>query len=163
MKKWLFTFIISIIVVSTLSYAQELRIAFVNPDELLAAHPAGQQVIALLNQRDEELQPLAQELETLQFRATTAEGLTNEERARAQLLIRTLEQTSARYEEDIALAGEPARAAINAAIEAVAQANGFNLVLDGSVAGATGIALIVYSDGTIPDITQEVIEQMNLQ
>jgi Skp family chaperone for outer membrane proteins len=155
--------LVTALLIGTFGFAQGLRIAFVNPDELLAAHPAGQAVIALLEQRDEELQPLAQELEALQFKATTAEGLTSDERARAQLLIRTLEQTSARYEEDIARVGEPARAAINAAIEAVAQANGFNLVLDGSVAGSTGIALIVYSDGTVPDITQEVIAQMNTQ
>lgn len=155
--------LITLLLLGSASAAQGLRIAFVNPEELLAAHPAGQEIIALMNARDEELRPLAQELEALQLKAATPAGLTPEERARAQLLIRTIEQTNARYEADIQRAGEPAREAINRAIAAVAQANGFNLVLDGTIAGAAGLGLIVYSDGTVPDITQEVIRQMNAQ
>ena len=42
------------------------RIAFVNPDRLLAALPEGQAARALVQQRDDELQPLIEQLQALQ-------------------------------------------------------------------------------------------------
>jgi outer membrane protein len=150
--------------ISGVGLSQGLRIAYVSPSLLFAAHPAGQAAAELMAQRDSELTPLVEELQALQSRAETDQGLTPDERARANLLLRTVQETQARYTEDIRAAAAPAEAAINAAIEAVARANGFTLVLDGELAGAGGSSLIIYADPEeIPDITDLVIAELQGQ
>lgn len=141
-----------------------LKIALVNTVDLLQAHPAGQQAKALADQRDADLKPLIDELTVLQSKSQSSEGLSANERQRATILIKSIEDTRNRYEIDIANAGAPAAQAINAAIEAVAKANGYTLVIDGDIAGLNGTQLFVYVDpDSIPDITQQVIAQMNGQ
>ena len=149
---------------SVSAQAGNLNVAYVFPSRLFAAHPAGQQATELIRQRDEELQDLVQELQTLQSKAETAEGLTSDERARANLLSRTVQQTQARYAEDIRAAAEPAEAAIDRAVTTVAQANGYTLVLDGQLAGVGGSSLIVFADpSAVPDITDQVIAELEGQ
>jgi Skp family chaperone for outer membrane proteins len=165
MKKILFTLLaLGLLAPFTQAQDKPLKIALVNTVTLLQAHPAGQQAAALAQQRDADLKPLIDELSTLQGKSQTAEGLTADERQRATLLVKTIEDTRNRYEVDIATAATPAEQAINAAIEAYAQANGYTLVIDGDLAGYNGLRLFVYVDPAgIPDITQQVIAQMNGQ
>ena len=153
------TFLVSLI---SLGSAQDgLKLAYVYPSQLFAANPAGQEAAALMQQRDEELGPLVQELQALQSKAETAEGLSADERARANLLVRTVQQTQARYTDDIRQAAAPAEAAINAAINSVAKAGGYMLVLDAELAGAGGSSPFIYVDtDIIPDITAEVVAQL---
>lgn len=165
MKKHL-SLIAFVLLVSSLgaSLAQDLKIAYVTPSRLFEAHPAGQQAAELMKQRDEELGPLIDELNTLQGKAQTEAGLTADERARANLLLRTVQETQSRYADEIRSAAAPAESAINAAIQAVARANGYGLVLDGELAGAGGSSLIIYADpDLIPDITDLVISELQSQ
>ncbi len=148
----------------SLAGAQDMKLAYVFPSQLFAANPAGQEAATLMQQRDEELGPLVQELQGLQSKAETAEGLTADERARANLLVRTVQQTQARYTEDIRQAAAPAEAAINAAISAVAKAGGYTLVLDAELTGAGGSSPFIYVDtDIIPDITAEVVARLQGQ
>ncbi|CAN5835257.1 hypothetical protein BH24DEI2_BH24DEI2_03390 [soil metagenome] len=141
-----------------------MKLAYVYTSQLFAANPAGQAAAGLLQQRDDELGPLVQELQGLQSKAETAEGLTADERARANLLVRTVQQTQARYTEDIRQAAAPAEAAINEAIAAVAKAGGYTLVLDAELTGAGGSSPFIFVDRDIvPDITAEVIAQLTGQ
>lgn len=164
-----FTSLVSLsLLLSFLSFAsaQEatLKIAYVYPSRLFQAHPAGQAAAELMQQRDTELDPLVTELQTLQAKAETPEGLNADERARANLLLRTVQQTQQRYVEDIRAAAAPAEAAINEAIAAVSKEGGFTLVLDGELAGAGGSSLIVYADqDAVPDITDQVIARLQGQ
>ncbi len=167
MKKHLFPLSFLMLLLSLpFAFAQEglLKLAYITPSRLFEAHPAGQEAAGLMAQRDEELQPLVEELQALQARAESEAGLTPDERARANLLLRTVQETQARYAEDIRNAAAPAEEAINTAIQAVAQAGGYTLILDGELAGAGGSSLIIYADPTvIPDITEEVIAQLQGQ
>jgi outer membrane protein len=164
MKKLILKSLTVCLLVLSLAQAQEIKLAFVNPNALLAAHPAGKAAAGLIKQRDDELAPLLSELQTLQQKAETAEGLTPDERGRATLLVRTVEEVRKRYTTDIQAASAPAIEAINAAVAAVAQANGYTLVLDGDLAGTTGLGLVVYVDpNQAADITEQVIAQMNGQ
>ena len=139
---------------------QPFKMAFVNTTALLKAHPAGQAAAALMEQRDADLKPLLEELQALQQKSQNAE-LSNEERQRASLLVRTVEETRNRYTQDIQTASQPAVTDINAAVAAVSQANGYTLVLDGELAGVGGLGLVVYVDPTnVADITEQVIAQM---
>lgn len=164
MKRCLLSLLTVCLLVFGLAQAQEIRIAFVNPNALLAAHPAGQSAAALVEQRDTELNDLLVEIQALQQKSETPDGLTPDERARANLLVRTVEQVRERYTLDIQAASGPAVEAINAAVAVVAQANGYQLVLDGDLAGTTGLGLVVYADPNYAaDITEQVIAQMNGQ
>jgi len=168
MKKALKTVLFAVFFASLLSLvtAQEgtLKIAYVFPSRLFQAHPAGQAAAELMGQRDAELDPLVTELQTLQAKAETAEGLNADERARANLLLRTVNQTQQRYVDDIRDAAAPAEAAINEAIAAVSKEGGFTLVLDGELAGAGGSSLIVYAEqDAVPDITEQVISRLQGQ
>ena len=141
-----------------------LKLAYIYPSRLFAAHPAGQQAADLMSQRDEELGPLVEELQALQTKAETPEGLNTDERARANLLLRSVQQTQQTYADDIRAAAAPAEEAINQAVASVAQAGGYTLVLDGELAGAGGSSLIVYADqAAVPDITEQVIAQLQGQ
>jgi Skp family chaperone for outer membrane proteins len=163
MKKIL---VILLLALSLLAAAQDkpLKIAMVNTIALLQAHPAGQQAAALAQQRDAELKPLIDELTTLQGKSQTAEGLTADERSRATLLVKTIEDSRNRYNVDIATTAAPAEEAINAAITAYSQANGYTLIIDGDIAGYNGSRLFVYVDPAgIPDITQQIITQLGGQ
>lgn len=165
MKKGLFLTFLLVVGLVSFVQAQEkpFKPAFVNTAQLLATHPAGQQAATLRQQGADELAPLLEQLQALQTKSQSTE-LTPEERSQANLLVATVEQTRARYEEDVRAAAAPAQAAINAAIKAVAEANGYTLVIDGDLAGANGLSLFVYVDlASIPDITEQVIAQMNGQ
>jgi Skp family chaperone for outer membrane proteins len=165
MKKALSTTLLLVLGLVSLAQAQDkpLKIALINKLALLQAHPDGQAAAGLAQQRDAELQPLLDELQTLQTKSQTAEGLTAEERSRATLLVQTVEQTRQRYATDIQTAAAPAEEAINTALEAVSQAQGYTLVIDGDLAGLNGLGLFVYVDTAgLPDITQQVIEQMGV-
>jgi Skp family chaperone for outer membrane proteins len=163
MKKALFTTLLLVFGLVSLAQAQDkpLKIALINKLALLQAHSDGQAAAGLAQQRDSELAPLLEELQALQTKSQTAEGLTPEERSRATLLVQTVEQTRQRYAQDIATAAAPAEEAINTALTAVSQAQGYTLVIDGDLAGLSGLGLFVYVDTTsIPDITEQVIQQM---
>lgn len=165
MKKALFTTLLLVFGLVSFVQAQDkpLKIALINKLALLQAHPDGQAAAGLAQQRDTELAPLLEELQTLQTKSQTAEGLTAEERSRATLLVQTVEQTRQRYAADIATAAAPAEEAINAALDAVSQAQGYTLVIDGDLAGLSGLGLFVYVDtAAIPDITEQVIQQMGV-
>jgi outer membrane protein len=164
MKKTVFTILLLVFGITLFAQAQEkpLKIALISKPALLAAHPDGQAAAGLAQQRDTELQPLLEELQALQTKSQTAEGLTAEERSRATLLVSTVEQTRQRYAADIQTAAAPAEEAINTALTAVAQAQGYTLVIDGDLAGFDQLGLFVYVDeASIPNITQQVIDQMS--
>jgi Skp family chaperone for outer membrane proteins len=166
MKKGLFTTLLLVFGLVAVVQAQDkpLKLALISKPALLQAHPDGQKAAGLAQQRDDELAPLLQELQTLQTKSQSAEGLTAEERSRATLLVSTVEQTRQRYTTDIQTAAAPAEEAINAAIKAVSDAQGYTLVIDGDLAGLNGLGLFVYVDtANIPDITEQVIAQMNGQ
>lgn len=164
MKNLTLAFCLSVLLSLSLAFAQApQKIGFVNTTALLANHPSGTAAADLARQRDIELTPLVEELQSLQQKATTAE-LSADERSRISILLRTVDETRKRYDEDIRSASEPAVAAINAAIAAVAQANGYTLILDGEIAGIEGLGLVVYVDpNTVVDITDQVVAQMNAQ
>lgn len=159
--KNLFLGLLLTLFVSLVSAQSAPTIAFVDSTAMLRAHPAGTAAAELQEQRDEELAPLLEEIQTLQAQSQNTE-LTAEQRSRAQLLVRTVEEVRQRYTAEIQTAAEPAIADINAAVEAVSQADGYTLVLDGEIAGSTGLGLVIYANPeVVPDITEQVIAQMN--
>ncbi len=157
MKKYsIFALLIGISLLSFVSAQQAATIAFVSPTQLIKAYGPDTEAAQLILDRDKELKEIAAEITKLQEKANSATGLTADERARANLLVTTLDQVSKSYEADIKKASAPILASINESINQVAKQLGYTLVLDAEVATASG--LIVYADlSAIPDITEQVV------
>lgn len=135
-----------------------LSIAFVQTSKVLAAHPAGKAAETLTQQARDELQQIATTLQPLVAKANGGGTLTPEEQNTLELSQRTYQETQQRYQQEIQDAAKPAEAEINQLITKIAKANGYTLVLNREVAG--GSALVVYGADSIPDITEEVVKEI---
>ena len=135
------------------------RIVYVNSREAIAARPESAQIGELQAQAETEIGDIQAQLQALIDKVNSGQDLTTQERETAATLEQTLRATQQRWQQDLAAAAEPAVAAVQAAIEAIAQENGYDIVLDGNVAGQSGINLIIYADDSL-NITQQVIERI---
>jgi len=133
------------------------RLAFVDSQALIAAHPAGQAANDLRGLAAEEIGGLRDRLDALQAKSRSGGGLTNEETELFTVLLATLESVQSRYAADIATAAQPAIAAVNAAIRTVAQANGIAVVMDIEAAAESG--LVVFAAEGL-DLTEAVAAQI---
>jgi outer membrane protein len=134
--------------------AQEapVRLAFVDSQALIAAHPSGQQANDLRALASQEIGELANRLDTLQAKARS-QGLSVEEADLFNVLLSTFESVQARYTAEINAAAQPAIQAVNNAIRDVATELGVAVVMDIEAAAQSG--LVVYAaDGL--DITEAV-------
>jgi Skp family chaperone for outer membrane proteins len=139
--------------------APETRIVFVNSQAAIAAHPAGEEATALEAQAREELGEIQSSLQELANRARAGQQLSAEEQERYQTLLATLQSVQQRYDAEIRTVAEPAVAAVDQAIRAIADANGYAIVLDAAVAGPRGTNLVVYAREGL-DITDQVVERI---
>lgn len=137
----------------------DTRVVFVNSQAVIAAHPAGEEATQLEQQAREELDGIRSSIEELANRARAGEQLTAEEQERYQTLLATLQTVQQRYQAEISAAAEPAVAAVDEAIRAVAQENGYSIVLDSVEAGPRGTNLVVYAEDGL-DITPQVVERI---
>lgn len=134
-----------------------VRLAFVDSQALIAAHPAGQQANDLRELAATEIGELRTQLDALQAKAQAEGGLNNEDGELFNVLVTTYESVQARYQADIAAAAQPAIDAVNVAIKAVADENGIAVVMD--IAAAAESGLVVYAaDGL--DLTEAVSERL---
>jgi Skp family chaperone for outer membrane proteins len=138
---------------------QPTRIVFVDGPRLIAAHPAGQAASDLERQAQEDLMGIEESISALVGGARTLDELTPEQRDQLDLLQRTLQEARQRWRQDILATVEPALEAVNQAVREVAQENGYTLVLDGAVAGQSGLSLVVYAQDGL-DITERVIARI---
>lgn len=151
----------AVFLLSTLLIAQETseRIALIDSQTAIRAHPAGQASAALEEQAQDEIAALQADLNSLVQKANSGEPLSQDEQARFQTLRSTLTSVQQSYAERIGDAVAPALTAVDEVIQAVAGENGYTLVLDRSVAGPEGINLIVYAQEGL-DITEQVVERV---
>lgn len=119
------------------------RLAFVDSQALIAAHPAGQAANDLRALASEEIGGLRDRLDALQAKARAEGGLSNDEAEMFNVLLATLESVQSRYSAEIARAAQPAIEAVNAAIQAVAEENGIAVIMDIDAAAESG--LVVYA------------------
>ena len=134
------------------------RLAFVDSQALIAAHPAGGAANDLRELAAQEIGDLRAQLDALVAKAQSQGGtLSPEDDERFSLLRATFESVQARYQADIAAAAQPAIAAVNAAIRAVAEEAGIAVVMDIGAAAENG--LVVYAaDGL--DLTEAVAARL---
>lgn len=128
------------------------RLAFVDSQSLIAAHPAGQSANDLRELAADEIGEIRAQLDELQAKAQ-GPGLTNEEGELFDVLLATLQTVQTRYQADINAAARPAIEAVNAAIATVADENGIAVVMDIGAAAESG--LVVYAAEGL-DLTEQV-------
>ncbi|MEX2535430.1 MAG: OmpH family outer membrane protein [Trueperaceae bacterium] len=151
--------ILGVASINLTAQAPDTRIVFVNSQAAIAAHPAGDEAIALEAQAREELSGIQSSIQELAERARAGEQLTAEDQERYQTLLATLQTVQQRYEAEIATAAEPAVTDVDQTIRALAQENGYSIVLDAVEAGPRGTNLVVYAQEGL-DITELVIERI---
>ena len=134
-------------------------LVFVNTAELFRAHPAGQSAAEVQQRARDELNQLAESLSPLAQKISSGQPLSAEERDSYDLLRRSIQSTEERYRQEFEQAAAPAQADIQAAIDAVAQENSYNIIMDGNVAGQAGIGLVVYAEEGL-DITPLVVRRI---
>lgn len=135
------------------------RVVFIDAQRAIASHPAGQQLANLQSQAQNEIASLRTDLDPIVRKLQAGEQLTTQERELYDTLLRSLEAVQQRWRDEINNASTPAIEAVNNAIQEVADANGYSLVLDGNVAGQNGLGLVVYASDDL-DITDLVIERI---
>lgn len=138
---------------------QGTRIVFVNSQEVIAAHPAGEEAARIEEQARQETDEIRSSIQELAQRAQAGQELTPEEQERYQTLVTTLQTVQQRYQTEFNAAAQPAVEAVNSAIAAVAEENGYSMVLDSVAAGPQGTNLVVYAQPGL-DITEMVIERV---
>lgn len=134
-------------------------LVFVNTAELFRAHPAGQAAADVQQRANDELGGLRESIEPLAQKLASGQVLSAEERDSYDLFRRSIETTSERYRQEFEQAAAPAQADIQAAIDVVAQENGYGVVMDGNVAGQTGVGLVVFAAEGL-DITPLVVRRI---
>lgn len=138
---------------------QGTQIVFIDAQRAIASHPAGEQLAQLREQAQTEIASLRSDLDPIVTKLQSGQQLTAQERELYDTLIRSLEAVQQRWRNEIGAASTPAIEAVNAAIEQIAQTNGYSMVLDGNVAGQNGLGLVVYAEEEL-DITDLVIERI---
>jgi outer membrane protein len=133
-----------------------VRLAFVDSQALIAAHPAGQAANELRELASEEVGGLRNRLDGLQAKARS-EGLDNDETELFNVLLATLDSVQSRYAAEIGQAAQPAIDAVNAAIRTVAEENGIAVIMDIEAAAESGLVVFA-ADGL--DLTEEVAARL---
>ena len=154
-------FITALLALFALATAQQndsaagFQLAFVDTQELIRAHPAQAEIERLGQALDTELQDLIGQRDALAAKSQNQE-LTAEEQELLQALQVTIQTRRDQGLADIREAAAPAEQAANEIIREIAEAEGFELVLD--IGSASG--LVVYAADGVPDITQAAVERM---
>lgn len=135
--------------------AAPFRVAFVDTQALIAAHPAQAEIERIGEALDAELQELLGQRQALLQKQAGA-GLTPEEEELLQALNVTIETRRDAGLGDIRSAAAPAEQAANEIIREIANQDGFALVLDLDQAAG----LVVFASSAVPDITEAAVALM---
>lgn len=137
--------------------APEARIAFINSQQAINAHPAGAAAREVEQRGIAEITEIQNNLNAIMERARSGAQLSPEEQEAFQTGQIALESTAQRYVEEVAAAAEPAVQAVDQALKAVAAEQGYTVVFDYEVAEQSG--MVVYAQDGL-DITQLVIDRL---
>jgi outer membrane protein len=145
----------------TLPHAQNkaFKLAFVDSQKLLAAHPQGKEAATLRQSAQTELTPLQEKIRALQTKAATG-AATAAERQSLDTLGKTYQATAKKWQEKIDKVIAPITKDVDAAVTGVAQDQGIAVVLDAVIAGPRGTGLVVYADLKQTDLTGDVEKKL---
>lgn len=119
------------------------KIGFVDVQKLLVSHPSNPEIEAIQKKAEAELGVMDKQIKAID--AKGAQATAAEKQSREQL-VKTIQGKAAEYDKQLAPKVAVVETAVDAAIDKVAKANGFGVVMDRNVAKNSG--LVVYADPT---------------
>jgi len=140
----LLTLLIAVVASTAWVQQGQTRIAFVDSQAAIRAHPAGAQAKVLEEQAKAEVEALQADINLILEKANSGQQLTADEQNRFQTLRSTIVSVQQRYAEEIR-----------------ATTNDYGVVLDSRVAGQEGINLVVFAKPEL-SITQQVIDRVSV-
>jgi len=157
----LLTLLIAVVASTAWVQQGQTRIAFVDSQAAIRAHPAGAQAKVLEDQAKAEVEALQADINLILEKANSGQQLTADEQNRFQTLRSTIVSVQQRYAEEISTVVNPALAAVDQVINEIATTNDYGVVLDSRVAGQEGINLVVFAKPEL-SITQQVIDRVSV-
>jgi len=135
---------------------QPWRVGFINPDVAIQAHPNYAKLKAVQDQAEKELKPLRDQISQLSQKARGG-PLPAKDQQNLQTLQKALQDSSKKWGERVSTVAKPLLDDIDKVVRKIAEANGFQVVMDYKVARASGI--VVYaSPGN--DVTALVVKEL---
>lgn len=135
---------------------QPWRVGFINPDVAIQAHPGYAKLKAVQDQAEKELKPLREQISQLGQKAL-GRPLPAKEQQNLQMLQKALQDGSKKWSERVRAVAKPLLDDIDKEVRRVAEANGFQVVMDYKVAKASGI--VVYA-APGNDLTALVVKEL---
>ena len=150
-----------IAVIGSFAWVQQgiSKIAFIDAQAAIRAHPAGAQAKVLEDQAKTEVEALQADLQAIIESANAGQQLTSEDQNRFQNLQAAIVSVQQRYSEEINTTVQPALEAVDQVISEIAASNDYDMILDARVAGQEGVNLVVYAKPGL-NITQQVIDRV---
>ena len=136
--------------------APAFRLAFVDTQALIRAHPAAAEIEGIGQRLDQELEELLTQRDQLLRRQQEAGELGPEDQELLEALQVTIETRREGGLSEIRQAAAPAEQAANEIIRDLAAEGGYALILD--IEASSG--LVVFKADFVPDLTEEAIVMM---
>ncbi|UQN05388.1 OmpH family outer membrane protein [Deinococcus sp. QL22] len=117
------------------------KIGFVDVQKLLTSHPSNPEIEKIQKAADTELGGINKQIQAIDAKGSQATAADKQSR---ETLVKTGQAKAAEYDKQLAPKVAVVETAVDAAIDKVAKANGFGVVMDRNVAKNSG--LVVYAD-----------------
>ena len=128
------------------------KIAFVDVQKVLAAHPNDKDIKAIQKQADTELAEYSKKIQVIDAKGAQATAAEKDQRAQ---LLTTAQAKAKAFDAQLQPKVQALETAVDKAMNTVAQQNGVSIVMDRGVAATSG--LVVYAEqGT--DLTESVLK-----
>lgn len=131
------------------------KIAYVDVQTVVKAHPKFGEVDALTKQGQAALKPTQDKITAIQKKGTAA---TAADRQNLDTLVKTYQTEAQKWEKQVSDKNAPILKDVDAAVSAAAKAQGVTMVLDKTIAATSG--LVIYADEKAMDLTGAVSTQL---
>jgi outer membrane protein len=117
------------------------KIGFVDVQKLLVSHSSNAEIEAIQKKASTELDAINKQIQAIDVKGA---AVTATDKQNREALVKTGQAKAAEYDKQLAPKVAVVETAVDAAIDKVAKANGFGVIMDRNVAKNSG--LVVYAD-----------------
>ncbi|WP_027893004.1 OmpH family outer membrane protein [Calidithermus chliarophilus] len=132
------------------------RVGFINPDTAIQAHPNYPKLKSVQDQAEKELKPLRDQINQLGQKARSG-PLSAKDQQGLQSLQKALQDATKKWNERVGTVAKPLLDDIDKEVKKVAEANGFQVVMDYKVAKASSLVVYAAPDS---DVTPLVVKEL---
>jgi outer membrane protein len=133
------------------------KIGFVNAQKVLESHPDGKGIISQRKKAEDELKPIATQIQALQAKIQQ-NSATAAERQQYDVLAKSYQARAKQLQEKFDKLLAPITKDVDTAVGKVAKAQGYVVVMDRLIASQSG--LVIYADPEGTDLTDDVAAEV---